>query len=162
VLAVVVPLVAEYGLWIALAFFVVLFLWRARHWFVLPAMARGRGRHAPPLEHVARQDVAALPGDVPAEARRLWLARQRREALSLLYRGGVERLAQALGTPLPPGATEAECLRRARALGDTTLPRAFLRLVRAWQAAAYARRLPDDAQFESLLDDWREPREAGA
>ena len=88
-----------------------------------------------------------------APRRALWQAGRQRAALALLYRASVERLAQQLGKALPPGATEAECLRRARGLAET--PRGvFGQVVRVWQAAAYGRRLPDGAALEGLLATW--------
>ena len=55
------------------------------------------------------------------------------------------------GTTLVPGATEAECLRASRALGAAEDRDAFARVVRTWQYAAYADRMPAQAEFESLL-----------
>jgi hypothetical protein len=53
---------------------------------------------------------------------------------------------------LPPGATEAQCLRAAQALPDPAR-RAFARVVRQWQYAAWAERLPPQAEFDAALDD---------
>ena len=78
-----------------------------------------------------------------------------REALALLYRASVEEISRRLGAPFPPGATEAECLRRARRLPDAEAVREFGRIVSAWQAAAYAWRFPDGEAFARLLDGWR-------
>jgi hypothetical protein len=74
----------------------------------------------------------------------------------------VLRLDDALGTSLPPGATEAECLRRSRRLADTGYADLFARIVRCWQAAAYARRLPSSGDVESLLGAWSAPRSTSA
>jgi hypothetical protein len=56
--------------------------------------------------------------------------------------------------PLGEGDTEGDCLRAAR----TALPVAgadyFGRLIRAWQSAAYAGRLPGVADAEALARDW--------
>ena len=54
---------------------------------------------------------------------------------------------------LVPGATEAECLRVARRLPDAGDRDAFARMVRVWQYAAYARRLPQEDEFEGLLGE---------
>ena len=51
---------------------------------------------------------------------------------------------------LPPGATEAECLRASRRMPLAEDRQSFARIVRTWQYAAYAGRLPDDDAFESL------------
>jgi hypothetical protein len=61
-------------------------------------------------------------------------------------------MAMRTGALLVPGATEAECLRAARALPETADRDAFARVVRIWQYAAYAERLPADDEFDALLD----------
>ncbi|WP_133479896.1 DUF4129 domain-containing protein, partial [Cognatilysobacter segetis] len=82
----------------------------------------------------------------------LWQAGQPREALALVYRAAVDSMLAATGRVLPPGATEAQCLRVAQALPD--VPRqAFARVVRLWQYAAWAERLPARADFDAALDD---------
>ncbi|HRN62481.1 MAG TPA: DUF4129 domain-containing protein, partial [Luteimonas sp.] len=58
-----------------------------------------------------------------------------------------------IGVALVPGATEAECLRASRRMPEAGDREAFARMVRVWQYAAYARQLPDEAGFESLLGD---------
>ena len=98
--------------------------------------------------------VEALPADVPAVVRALLQRGRTRAALALLYRASIERLADALGTPLPPGATEAECLRHARSLGDARHLDLFARVVRGWQGAAYAQRTPSVQEIEVLLAAW--------
>ena len=55
------------------------------------------------------------------------------------------------GVVLVPGATEADCLRAARAWPDVQARDAFTGMVRIWQYAAYAEQLPDNATFEVLL-----------
>lgn len=148
-------LVLEYGLWLLAALLLALLLWRLRHWFGADWAARAPAP-APPGALVQGDARAPddTPRDVPGSARRLWREGRQREALALLYRGGVAGVSEALGAPFPPGATEAECLRRARRLAGAPRLELFTRIVRAWQAAAYARRLPDEAQFEALLAEW--------
>ena len=146
--------VGQYGLWILAILLLGYLIWRAPHW--LP-WARSWVRRDPApsaiTEH-AIERAEALPDDVPGAVRTLWLAQRQREALALLYRASVDRIAQRLGTPFPPGATEAECLRRARKLPNGELPTLFARVVRTWQAAAYAHRLPESAEFDDLLRQW--------
>jgi hypothetical protein len=118
-------------------------------------IGRRLGGGANGFDHVAADAVVEpLPDDVPAAVRRLWAAGQARAALALLYRASVERLALKLGRPLPPGATEAECLRRARALPDDAARGAFTQVVRAWQGAAYGHRLPEADAFDALVAGW--------
>ena len=146
--------IGEVAVWIVAGVLLALLLWRLPHW--LP-WVRDLLPQRDPLSPVVEHDdpvAVPLPSDVPAAVRRLWQAGQSREALALLYRASVERLADTLGTPMPPGATEAECLRRARRLPDTDGRARFADVVRSWQAAAYAHRLPDTAAFEALLAGW--------
>ena len=154
--------VAEYGLWILLAVALGLLLWRLPRW--LPWVRERMPERAPPSPIHAQPlpEVAALPPDVAASAEALWQAGQQREALALLYRASVEVVAGRLGAPFPPGATEADCLRRARQLPDAGASGEFARVVRAWQAAAYAWRFPDAQGFADLLAGWRRQFGAGA
>ena len=76
-----------------------------------------------------------------------------RRALALIYRGSVEAMAARIGSALVPGATESECLRASRRMPDPLDRAAFARVVRVWQLAAYAQRLPRDEEFESLLGE---------
>jgi hypothetical protein len=92
-----------------------------------------------------------LPDNVPAEARRLWAQGRPRHALALLYRASVETMASRAGIALPPGATESECLRASRRMPDGEDRNLFARMVRVWQYAAYAQRLPAQDEFEALL-----------
>jgi hypothetical protein len=145
--------IGEWGLWILLALVVVFIVASARHWW--PWM---RGVRAPrPV--VAEATVTAtalperLPDDVAASARRLWAQGEHRHALALLYRASVEAMAQRAGVVLPPGATESECLRCSRRQPEEADRGLFARMVRTWQYAAYAQRLPEDAEFETLLGE---------
>jgi hypothetical protein len=149
--------ISEYGLWLLAGIALAWLLWRLPKW--LP-WVRERMQPAPELsavvETAAAKPAPALPTDVRASARGLWQQGQRREALALLYRASVERIAEALGTPFPPGATEADCLRRSRRLPEAGMQQQFARVVRAWQAAAYAWRYPDSEEFEALLQGWQD------
>jgi len=151
-LAGVVAFIGEWGLWIVLAVLVLALLVSARRW--LPWM---RGAYAPRVRidnAVASEAIAlpeTLPPDVAAAARALWQSGQHRHALALLYRAGVTALARRLQTTLPPGATEAECLRASRRLPQAEDRQLFAQVVRVWQYAAYAQRDPADHEFEALL-----------
>ena len=148
--------ISEYGLWLLAGILLAWLLWRLPKW--LP-WVRERLQPAPELSAVLETSAApaaSLPNDIRASARSLWQQGQRREALALLYRASVERIADVLGTPFPPGATEADCLRRSRRLPEAGMQQQFARTVRAWQAAAYAWRYPDSEEFEALLQGWQE------
>lgn len=129
---------------------------RYRAWFLSLFRGLGTGMKAVPFDAGVRVLAGAekLPDDVVKAARAAWEKGDARGALSLLYRGGVERMQEIIGRELPQGATEADCLREAAQL--PAAPAATLRqVVRAWQYAAYAHRLPDTAAFSSLLAAWQ-------
>lgn len=94
-----------------------------------------------------------LPADIVGTARTLWREGQPRRALALVYRAAVVAMTARLKTALPPGATEAECLRLSRRLTDPDDRGAFQRMVLMWQYAAYGQRLPDEADFDGMLRD---------
>lgn len=96
----------------------------------------------------------ALPADVSAAALALWQRGEGRAALALLYRGSVARVQELSGRELPHGATEADCLHAAAGL-PTAVGLAVARVVRAWQYAAYAHRLPEAPVFDALIAEWR-------
>jgi hypothetical protein len=97
---------------------------------------------------------AALPDDLAGTAGELWRDGHRREALSLLYRGSMQRAAAALHIQVPVDATEADWLRHARALEDPSRRDQLVSIVRTWQLAAYAGRYPGDTEFALLLSGW--------
>ncbi len=146
--------IAEALLWIAVAAGVVLLLVFLRRY--LPQfLAENPDRHRPPdaLFGLA-VTPESLPDDVAGTAARLAHEGRLREALSLLYRGALSVLVHRDHVPLAEGDTEGDCLRAAR----DALPLAgsdyFGRLVRAWQSAAYAGRLPEVPETEALARDW--------
>jgi hypothetical protein len=154
VLGWIVSAIAEYGLWILAGLLLIYVLWRLPRW--LP-WVRTALREEAPLPEVVEQalpEAQPLPDDVPAAASALWRDGRQRDALALLYRASVARLSARLDSPFPPGATEADCLRRARKLDDAQARASFNEVVRTWQRAAYARQFPDGEAFAALLSTW--------
>ncbi|MCS3360008.1 DUF4129 domain-containing protein [Xanthomonas translucens] len=145
--------VGEWGMWLLAGMLVLVLLLTARHW--LPWM-RGSGRKRAavetPVAHAPVLSAEPLPDDVATSARRLWREGRQRDALALLYRASVATVCERANLALPPGATEAQCLRASRRLPDAADRDLFARMVRTWQYAAYAARLPDDDAFDGLLD----------
>jgi len=153
----VIAFLGEWGLWLLAGALVVLLLATMRYW--LPWMRGGSRRERLPPGEATRQPLdlpEALPDDIAGTARRLWHEHRPRDALALLYRASVESMAARLGTTLPPGATEAECLRASRGLPDEAERGLFARMVRVWQYAAYAQRMPSDGDFDELLERLRQ------
>ena len=145
--------VAEYGLWILLVIIVIVLIWTSPRW--RPWL---RDSLAAPNQEPSGIDVMplaagdALPDEVAKAARSLWREGRHRRALALLYRASVDSMVTRTGVFLVPGATEAECLRAARALPEIADRDVFARVVRVWQYAAYAERLPADDEFDTLVD----------
>ena len=78
-----------------------------------------RGARLP--SHVRELDIRpeSLPADIGAAVRALWLAGERRAALSLLYRGALSRLVHSYAVPIGDASTEGDCVqpRACRAAG---------------------------------------------
>lgn len=144
---------AEYGLWLLLAIVLSWLIWKSADWMPWIKDKMPAKRELDQVSEKEVIDLDTLPSDLSNVVRNLW-AQQPRAALALLYRGSVEKLSDRLGAPFPPGATEAECIRRSRRLAQPESEAVFQRVVRAWQAAAYAHRLPSADEFESLLGEW--------
>ena len=151
-LAKVIAAIGEYGLWLLAALAVGLLIATHRQWRPwLRGMAPTARPAETPVASEAQLAPDAIPDDVAGAARQLWAEGRKRRALALLYRASVAGMVARTGAVLVPGATEAQCLRAARALRDEADRDAFGRMVRVWQYAAYAQRLPDDEAFEDLL-----------
>lgn len=148
---------AEWGLWALLGVLLLVLLLTARLW--LPWL-RGSGRRkANAVPQVVEEQVelpVVLPPDVATQAGLLWDQGRPRQALALLYRASVRTVGERSGIALPPGATEAQCLRASRRMPDATDRDLFARIVRMWQYAAYGGRLPSRADFDALADTLRQ------
>ena len=145
----------EFGLWILVAAILVLLFVTRDRW--LPYIGFGLPqRRSTKRVILASGEISAesLPSDIPAEVSRLWRANQKRDALSLLYRGSVFAAVAKYGVRLPESATEGLCL--AAVTKQTTSGRSdfFARIVKAWVLCAYGFRNPDDADVLSMCTDW--------
>ncbi len=143
-------------MWVAAAlllfYFVQLARRHARDW--LPQSA---ARQSPPTA-LFGFDITpkSLPRDVAAAALAAVEAGRAREALSLLYRGGLSVLVDSGTLAVAAGDTEGDCVRRVAAGGDADKAAFFAELVSAWQSTAYAGRLPQAERLRALCTGWRE------
>jgi hypothetical protein len=146
--------IAEALLWIAVAAGVIALLFFLRRY--LPQFLAGNPDRYRPPDALFGLAVTpeSLPEDVAGTAARLAREGKLREALSLLYRGALSVLVHRDHVPLAEGNTEGDCLRAARQALPVAGADYFGRLVRAWQSAAYAGRLPGVAEAEALARDW--------
>ena len=113
----------------------------ARRWLALHGDATGtRGARLP--SHVRELDIRpeSLPADIGAAVRELWLAGDRRAALSLLYRGALSRLVHSYQVAIGDASTEGDCVRLARAALAPPRGDFVTALVEAWQLAVYGGR----------------------
>ncbi|MEG0184369.1 MAG: DUF4129 domain-containing protein, partial [Stenotrophomonas sp.] len=149
--------VAEWGLWGLLGVLLLVLLLTARLWLPwLRGSGRRRQARAPEITEERVELPVVLPPDVATQAGLLWDQGRPRQALALLYRASVRTLVERTGIALPPGATEAQCLRAARRLPDAADRELFARTVRMWQYAAYGGRLPTRSDFDALSGTLRE------
>lgn len=115
---------------------------------------RSPDRPAKPEAPQAQDLEPPLPADLAGAVRALWDEGHRRAALALLYRGTAEAVFATAQIEWSPAATEADCLMFAGKMPVSEHGEQARRIVRAWQAAAYADRLPDGEAIERLLDGW--------
>ena len=150
----VVAFIGEWGLWLVVGVLVLALLVTVRHWWPwMRGLARPPAVAPEPAVTEALTLPETLPDDIATAARRAWREGRPRHALALLYRASVDSMVRRADIVLPPGATEAECLRASRRMPQAADRQAFARVVRIWQYAAYAERLPDDDEFEALLGE---------
>ncbi|KAA9002339.1 DUF4129 domain-containing protein [Stenotrophomonas cyclobalanopsidis] len=149
--------VAEWGLWALLGAVMLVLLLTARLWW---PWLRGAGRRTPKDAPRAQEEAVelpvVLPPDVATQAGLLWDQGRPRQALALLYRASVRTLVERTGNALPPGATEAQCLRASRRMPQQADRDLFARIVRMWQYAAYGGRLPTRDEFDGLAATLRQ------
>jgi hypothetical protein len=144
----------EIALWIAAAALVVAACrYLVRHG---PRFFEARVPRAAPPPALFGLEIApeSLPPDVAAAAARLLAEGRVREALSLLYRGALSALVHGQGVEVQPGDTERDCERRAARVLTAEAAAYFGELVTAWEAAAYAGRVPDAERARRLAASW--------
>nr|WP_276583503.1 DUF4129 domain-containing protein [Pseudomonas sp. RIT-PI-S] len=93
-------------------------------------------------------------GRVIDEAESLW-PQAPSEAIGLLFRGLLARLAMDYQLLVPPGATEPELVEQVASLRLSGLEDFTRRLAEHWQQARYAGALPSDAAWAGLCVSWR-------
>ncbi|HZW73002.1 MAG TPA: DUF4129 domain-containing protein [Caldimonas sp.] len=127
----------------------------ARRWLAIHGDAiRAGGARLP--SHVRELDIRpeTLPADIGAAVRALWLAGERRAALSLLYRGTLSRLVHSYAVAIGDASTEGDCIRLARATLPAERGDFVARLVGAWQLAVYGDRPLANEHVLCLCDDF--------
>jgi len=153
-----VKVVAEGARWLiwglgalALAWLVI----RLRRWMQVRAGGARPGK-APLPSHVGSLDIRpeSLPDDIGNAAAALWQRGRHRPALSLLYRGALSRLVHSHGVPVRAASTEGECVALAAPRLTPPAQAFFVRLVGAWQLAAYGGRLPSTSEVLAVCGEF--------
>jgi hypothetical protein len=97
----------------------------------------------------------SLPDNIPEEAKKRWDAGNKREALSLLYRGALMRLVKHEDVPLDSSHTEGDVLRIATPRLQLSQNQYLKLLTKTWQELAYAHRQPEEKSMQILLQHWQ-------
>lgn len=150
-----VSFIVEFGLWLALAGFLLLLFMTRDRW--LPYLNIGpRPQREQRRVILASGELTAeqLPADIPGEVLRLWQAGEPRRALSLLYRGSVFAAVTQHGVRLPESATEGICVDAVTKQADDAQSAFFRRVVMAWILCAYGFRTPPDETVVPLCEEW--------
>ena len=145
-----------WALVIALIVFLVIMIYKNRHLFVPSRRAQDEVSE-PRARTILGMEITAdsLPNDLVAAARQAWQSGQKKEALSLLYRGTISWLVESAQSPIRESDTEYDCLCHARRTPAATTRIGYIEtLTGTWTGVAYGRQDPGDEQMEELLGTW--------
>jgi hypothetical protein len=108
--------------------------------------------------HVSDLDIrpGSLPDDIGASSLAIWERGEHRQALALLYRGALSRLAHVHGVPIQDSSTEGDCVRLANSHLQAGPAAYVTRLIRVWQRAVYGGAQPTDEEIRSLCTEFAE------
>ena len=133
-------------------------LWRYREWLrtFSQKLLPNKQRQQAPLQTLFGLEVSSdsLAKDWLTQAEKLW-ASDPRGALSLLYRGLLNHLLDVHHLPLTDAHTEGEVLLMAQQLAQP-LQLYSMQLTTLWQDLAWGHRLPAQAQFIALCEQWQQ------
>lgn len=163
--------VLEIMLWAALVIVVGILLYRYRD-VLLEMIAKISNRPIPeggppPATEIQGLDIRpdSLPDDVPTQVRNLVKSGDSRQALALLYRASLSRLAHRWQVPFAGHHTESDCLQlvKSRDFSENVpasqrqlLATLFSGVVQLWTHRAYGHEEPDVIQLERTLSQWPE------
>ena len=144
-------------LWIFLGVIILLFFFYGSRWLeqLKPRRISPKPTYTPtPRLLDKNQPIIGLPPNIPQHAWTLWQTGENQAALSLLYRGALSVLNTRDGLTIQESATENECLRFVNQQQSPELTDYFFQLIQNWQQIAYAHRLPQDTEVQSLCEKW--------
>jgi len=144
-------------LWIAAAMFVVLLLYTLLQ-FTPPnrktpnALSRVGRDVEDAKSHPLTQN---LPSDIAAAAEQLLQRGERRQALSILFRGALRAVMDEYDLKVSRGATESDCKLSVSTVANKNQTQTFSKLLGVWQKEAYANKPQQEQIISSLIEDWK-------
>lgn len=143
-------------LWTTVAIFIGLLLYtlsRFRRNFSTPsALTRHRSDGEDAQSHPMTQD---LPVDIAAKAEQLLANGQRRQALSVLFRGALRSVMNEHELRIASGATETDCQNSVAAVANQIQTQTFSNLLGVWRKEAYASQPQSEESIRLLINDWK-------
>jgi len=144
-------------LWIAIMLFAALLLYTILQ-FKRPTRKTGQA-----LSRVGRGDEDAenhpltqnLPTDIAAAAEHLLQRGERRQALSILFRGALRAVMDEYDLKVSSGATESDCKISVSSVASKHQTQTFAKLLGVWQKEAYANKPQHEQVISSLIEDWK-------
>jgi hypothetical protein len=140
-----------------------LLIYRYRDWLMQFAPSKqSRSTASEPPTSVFGLDIGqdSMPDDPAAHAKTLWQQGDKRQALSLLYRGSLLKLVTQDHLELHDSFTEGECVaqvrEKARQNGQPAIADYFELLTKNWQRLAYASIVPEEDTMNRLFDQWHQ------
>ncbi len=149
-------LIAKALLWIGIAIFIMLLIHTLRQ-FRRPEIRTGalsrKGRDVEDAKsHPLTQN---LPTDIVAAAEHLLAQGERRQALSVLFRGALRAIMEQYDLNVARGATESDCKQSIASVASQLQKNTFTRLLGVWQNEAYANQPQPEQTIASLIDEWK-------
>ena len=143
-------------LWTAVAIFLGLLLYTLskfrRNLSAPSALNRHHGGGEDAQSHPMTQD---LPADIVATAERLLASGDRRQALSVLFRGALRSVMNEHELKIASGATETDCQKSIAAVASQQQTKTFTDLLDVWRNEAYANQPQSEASIRALIVDWK-------
>ena len=143
-------------LWVVVAIFLGLLiytLFQFKQSFTRPsALSRISPEGEDAQSHPLTQD---LPIDIVGEAERLLNDGQRRQALSVLFRGALRSVMDEHELKIASGATETDCQATVTKVASEQQSSTFTRLLSVWQREAYANQPQPEESIRALINDWK-------
>lgn len=150
-------------LWGAAIIFVLWLLYTLRR-FRRPTLAsnplkRGQKDDAGAMHHPLTQN---LPDDIVGTAQSLLEKGERRQALSVLFRGALRSVMDQYDLKINKGATESDCKSSIANVANGNQIDTFSRLLGVWQKEAYANQPQQEHLISTLIQEWNQAFSAKA